>query len=533
MKRILFVFMMIIAIFSCGASDGGTSENKDGKVITYNAIAEGISFDPQILTDGNTMTIHGLVSEGLTYTKPSGEVIPALAESWEISEDGLTWTFKLRDGIKWSNGEAITADDFVFGWQRALDPNTASEYAYILFPIKNAEKFSTGEVSFDEVGIKALDEKTLEVKLENVTPYFDSLVSFITYMPANRKFVEEKGSDYGLEADALLYSGPYKVVSWDHNTQLELERNEHYYNPESRKVDRFVIKYIADSTAALNAFKNGEIDIVSITTEQLQEFKDDARFRKDGLARTFYLAFNLENEIFKNQKIREAFSLAVDREGLIETVFNGAKEASYNFTPKNVGMIGIKEDFVKELGNTFQKFDAEKAKHLFEEGKKELGIAEFPTITFLADERGSNKKIVEKIQEDLRVNLGVELNVEIVTFKERLNRTKARGFDLLLTGWGADYQDPMTFLDLLMSKSGNNAPHYYSNEYDTLIANALKTTNREERMKYLFEAERLLAKDVPIIPLYQETQLHLVNEEVKGLEIGSFGIDLHFYNIDR
>ncbi|CAM3153439.1 peptide ABC transporter substrate-binding protein [Streptobacillus felis] len=533
MKKILFVLMAMIAFFSCGASDGSTSSNPNEKVLTYNAVAEGISFDPQILTDGNTMTIHGLVSEGLTYTMPSGEVKPALAESWEISEDGLTWTFKLRDGIKWSNGEAITADDFVFGWQRALDPKNATEYAYILFPIKNAEKYASGEVAFEEVGIKAIDEKTLEVKLENVTPYFDSLVSFITYMPANRKFAEEKGADYGLEADTLLYSGPYKVVKWDHNTQLELERNEHYYAPESRKIDRYVIKYIADSTAALNAFNNGEIDIVSITTEQLQEYKDDARLKINGLARTFYLAFNLENEIFKNQKIREAISLAVDKEGLIETVFNGAKEASYTFTPKNIGMLGVKEDFVKELGPTFAKFDAEKAKVLFEEGKKELGITDFLTITFLADERGSNKKIVEKIQEDLRVNLGIELNVEIVTFKERLNRTTARGFDIVLTGWGADYQDPMTFLDLLISKSGNNAPHYYSSEYDALISAALKTTNREERMKNLFEAERLLAKDVPIIPLYQETQLHLVNEAVKGLEIGSFGIDLHFFNVDK
>ncbi len=529
MKKILFVLMSVFMFFSCGTSNTNSNEN----VITYNLEHEGISLDPQILTDSSGMNIHGLVSEGLTYTLASGKVKPALAESWEVSEDGLTWTFKLRDNIKWSNGEEITADDFVFGWERALDPNTASEYSYILFPIKNAEKYTLGEVKFDEVGVKALDDKTLEVKLENVTSYFDSLVSFVTYMPANRKFVEEKGAEYGLEPETLLYSGPYKIVKWDHNTQIKLERNEYYYDSDSRKIDGFVIKFIADSTAALNAFKNGEIDIVSITTEQLQEFKDDTRLRKDVIARTYYLPFNMGREIFKNQKIREAISLAIDKEGLIETVFNNSKEASYTFTPKNSGMIGIKEDFVKELGKTFKKYDSKRAKDLFEEGKKEMGIADFPVITLVANDGRSNKKVVEKIQEDLRVNLGLELNVEMVTFKERLNRMKSKEFDILLTGWGADYQDPVTFLDLLMTNNGNNTSGYSSAEYDNLIISALKTINREKRMNYLFEAERLIARDVPVIPLFQDTKLHLINDKVKGVEIGAFGIDVHFNNAEK
>ncbi|WP_064592133.1 peptide ABC transporter substrate-binding protein [Streptobacillus moniliformis] len=530
MKRILFVLMTIVTLFSCGTK---TSNNVNEKVLTFNAEAEGISFDPHIATDNNTLNIHGLVSEGLTYALENGEIKPALAESWEVSEDGLTWTFKLREGIKWSNGEPITADDFVYGWNRVLNPENAAEYAYILYPIKNAEKYVLGQVGFEEVGVKALDEKTLEVKLENVTPYFDSLVSFISYMPANRKFAEEKGAEYGLEADALLYSGPYKVAKWDHNTQMELVRNEYYYAPESRNIDRYVIKYIADNTAALNAFKNGEIDIVNITSEQLQEFKNDPRLVKVELGRTFYLSLNMTADMFKNQKIREAILLAIDREGLIETVFENSKSSTYSFTPKNVGIKGLKEDFVKELGETFGKFNVEKAKALFEEGKKEMGIDKFQTINLVVNEGGSNKKVVEKVQEDLRVNLGIDVNIEIVTFKERLKRMRSKEFDIVLTGWGADYQDPMTFLDLLTTKSGNNSSKYNSPEYDELIDKALKSVDRKERVQYLFEAERLLAKDIPIIPLYQETRNFLVSDTVKNMKFGSISMGLHFYDVDK
>lgn len=528
MKKIIFSIFMFLLFISCS----NKSENKNLKSFTYNAVAEGRSFDPQLLTDGNTMTIHGLVSEGLTYTKASGEVIPGLAKSWDISEDGLIWTFHLKDDLKWSDGRKLTADDFIFAWERALNPEVASEYSYMLFVIKNAEKYNKGEVSLEEVGFKAIDEKTIEVRLENITPYFDSLVSFVTYMPASREFANEKGSEYGLEADSLLYSGPYKVESWDHNTEMRLVRNEFYSGSNPRKVDEVRIKYISDPTSVLNAFKNEELDIANLTAEQYQEFENDKRVRRDGLARTVYLTYNLDSELFKNENLRRAISIAVNKEELIKSVFNGVKEAAYTFTPKNVGMLGLKDDFVKELGNVFENYNPEKSKELLNVALKELKLEKLPTLVLLADERGNNKKVAEKIQEDLRVNLGLDVRVDVVTFKERLNRTSSREFDILLNAWGADYQDPMTFLDLLMTRSSLNASHYNSKEYDNLIETAMKTTDKTVRIESFFKAEKLLAKDLPIMPLYQETQLHLVSDRLTGLEIGSFGIDLHFLNLD-
>lgn len=531
-KKILYsLYTVLLLIFA--VSCGSDSSNQQEKVISWNAQVEGISFDPQVLTDGNTFTIHGLVSQGLTYTKDNGEVVPGLAESWDISKDGLTWTFHLRDNLKWSDGRALTAHDFIYGWSRALDPKLASEYSYMLFPIKNAEKYTKGEVSLEEVGFKALDDKTVEVKLENVTPYFGTLVSFVTYMPANKDFVLEKGDQYALDADGLLYSGPYKVKSWEHNSEMVLVKNENYYNNSQSKIDKYIIKYISDPSAALNAFKNGELDIVKLEASQYKEYDKSPLANKDGLARTSFLSFNLDKKLFNNQKIREAFSLAINRQEVVDAVFDGNKKPAYTLTPKNVGMLGYTKDFVVELGETFSHFNKEKARQSLEQGLKELGLDKLPEITLLADEVRLNNKLAESLQEQFRVNLGVNVKVEVITFKERLKRTDAREFDIVVDGWGADYQDPMTFLDLLTTKSGNNHAKYKSSEYDKYIDLALSTTDKNERVKALQNAEKLLAKDYPIVPIYQDTQIHLINEKVSGVKIGSIGIDIHFVDADK
>lgn len=527
-KKILYSLLLILFVISCN-----TVNNSKEKIISWNAETEGISFDPQILTDGKTMTIHGLVSSGLTYTKENGEVIPALAKSWDISEDGLTWTFHLRDNLKWSDGRALTANDFIYGWSRALDPKIASEYAYMLFPIKNAEKYTKGEVKLEEVGFKAIDDKTVEVKLENVTPYFGSLVSFVTYMPANKAFVEEKGDSYALEADNMLYSGPYKVKSWSHNSEMVLVKNENYYDYDSLKIDKYIIKYIADPTAALNAYKNGELDIVKIEASQYKEFVNDKTLQKNSYARTSYLTFNLDKDIFKNQNIRKAFSLAIDKDEIVKGVFDNTKLTTYTFTPKNVGMLGLKDDFVVEMGDTFEKFNKESAKAALKEGLKELGIDKLPDIVLLADEIRLNNKLAEALQEQFRINLGIDVKVEVITFKERLKRINTREFDMVVDGWGADYQDPMTFLDLFLSTSGNNHPAYKSQEYDGYIKTALSTPDKAKRIEALQNAEKLLAKEYPIMPIYEDTQLHLINESVSGVKIGSIGIDIHFLNADK
>lgn len=423
MKKLFTILTMLFVLFSCG-----NSQNSSEKILRINASAEGNTLDVNLLTDNTGVLLHELLSVGLTKYDPNTKKYePALAESYTVSDDGLVWTFKLRENLKWSDGTDLTVEDFKFSWLRALNPEVASEYAYMLYPIKNAEEYNSGKVSADEVGIKVLDSKTLEVTLHSPTTYFDSLVAFVTYLPVSKAALEKFGDQYSLEADTQIYSGPFKITSWDHNSSMTLEKNENYYDKDGVKFDKVLVSFISDSGASLNAYKNDELDVVLLTTEQAQEFKDSTELQKVDKALVWYIEYNVNNDFLKNVKIRQAISQAVNKEEIVETVFNGVNTAAYSLTPKGVGMNGVSKDFVEEMNGGFvAKFNPENAKKLFEEGLKELGLESAPKISIILNDSGSNKKIGEAIQEYLRVNLGLEIEIELMTFKERLQRMKSK-----------------------------------------------------------------------------------------------------------
>lgn len=525
-KKIVTLFAMFFVLFSCGSASTSSSSN----TIAINLNEEGKSLDPQLLTDTSGIQIHSFLSEGLTKVDVNTkEVIPALAEKWEISEDGLVWTFHLRDGIKWSNGDSIVAGDFKYAWLRALDPEVASEYAYMLYYIKNAEEYNTGKASADDVAIKVIDDKTLEVTLNAVTPYFGSLTSFITYMPANEKFITEKGDQFALEADTLISTGAFILKEWVHNSEMTLVKNDNYYNKDKISLDEVKIKFIADSSAALNAFKNDELDVVKITAEQYQEFKDDARTNLVNMATVWYLSYNTNVKVLSNVKVRQALLQAIDKEELIETIFNGINSPAYTLTPKGVGMPGAKtSDFATEVGTSVPKFNAEEAKKLLQEGLKELGLTEMPTLSIILNDSGSNKKIGEAIQAYFKSNLGIDVNIELMAFKERIARMQSKNFDIVLAGWGADYQDPMTFLDLLVTNGGNNYGSFSNAEYDKAIKAALVESNQAKRFEYLKTAEEIIAKETPIALLMQARNIYLVNPRVENYTFQAIGSDIYF-----
>ncbi|VWL85675.1 peptide ABC transporter substrate-binding protein [Oceanivirga miroungae] len=528
-KKVIALMALGLTIVACGTNNS----KKDEKVLLYNATAEGPTFDPQQVTDAFTSNVHNFITEGLTKTMPDGSVVPMQAKSWEVSKDGLTWTFHLRDDIKWSDGSDVVAADFEYGWKRGLDPMLASEYAFILFPIKNAEKYTKGEASLDEIGVKAVDDKTLVVNLENVTPYFDSLTSFITYMPAKKEFVEKMGQEYALDKDSILYNGPFVVDSWTHGDRIELVKNDKYYNKDKIVLDKVLVKYIKDEVAALNAFNNEELDFVRLSPEESMKYKDKAI--KNNEARTTYIAFNVrENNMFKNENLRKAFALAFDKEKLVDVVFSGLKDDVYTFTPANSGFKGIEKDYAKEIGAVFEKYNEKKAKEYLDKALKDMNLKELPKVTLLIDDRYVyNRKIAESLQEDLRIVLGIDVAVDVVTFKERLVRSRNGNFDVLLTAWGADYQDPMTFLDLLASFNGNNSAGFDDKKYDEILSKATRSVNREDRINYLKEAEMYLADKMPIMPLYQEVSYYLINSKVNGIEFSSFSPTIRANESDK
>ena len=521
-KKFLLSMFLFITLFSCGSS------TSTGKVLNYRLPEEGKSLDPQLLTDHSGCNIHQLLSEGLTkMDMKTKQAIPGLAEKYEVSSDGLTWTFHLRPNLKWSNGDNLTANDFKFAWLRALDPNTASEYAFILFPIKNAEKFNDGACSKDEVGIKVINDITLEVKLENATPYFDSLTSFVTYMPANEKFIKEKGESYALEPENMISSGPFVLKKWEHNSEMLLEKNPNYYAKDKISLDSVKIKFIMDDVAALNAFKNDEIDFTNLNPEQYEEFKDDKRLSILPQAQMYFLLFNNKVNVFKNKKIRKAIDLAINKEDINKSVFNGLNTVIYNFTPHKVGLPGLKtNDFGAEVGDLIEKYNPNEAKQLFSEGMKELGLTDFPKLSIIVNDMDNNKKVAETIQENLRENLGINFDIQIMTYKERLSRQTNGDFDIALTRWGADYQDAMTFLDLFMTKNGNNYGKYSNPTYDKYIQLAKMEPDKAKRFEYLKKVEEIIASDTPISVLYQVNKYYVVNDRLSNYAFSSINCDL-------
>lgn len=528
MKKILLFLTMLILVFSCGAKGGKTAE----KIFTLNAGSEPASIDPQLSTDIVGGTVNDLISEGLLKKSDDGKIVGGLAEKWEVSEDGLVWTFHLREGIKWSNGEPITANDFKAGWVRALDPAVASEYAYMLYPIKNAEEFNTGKAKVEDLGIKVIDDKTIEITLGAPTPYFDDLSTFKTYMPFNEKFFKEVGESYATEADKILSSGKYVIKEWTHDSEMVLEKNPNYYDQAAIKVDKMVLKFISDNAAAFNAFKNNEVDVTSVTVDQAKEFEKDPRLVSNNDGSVWYLLMNQKNKALNNVKIRKALLMAVNRDELTQVVLNGTGVAAKTFVPAGIGMKGLnKADFTEEVTTTIPQFNVEEAKKLLAEGLKEVGITELPALEMIFNDSGNNKLIAEYVQESLNKNLGVNLQLSAMTFQERIARMKQKDFDFVLAGWSGDFKDPITYLDLFVTNGGNNNGSFSNARYDELVEIIKSTADQSVRYPAMVELEKIISEEIPVGVLYHRERKYLINPRVKGLKLIPIGGEYDFSNL--
>ena len=530
------VFMVLsIFIISCGKTGDKTETGKGakgaGKKIAVNLQSEPKTLDPQLASDASGITIDSLLYEGLTRLDKEGKVVPAAAEKWDVSEDGLNWTFHLRKGMKWANGDPVTAKDFAFAWLRALDPKTASEYAYELYYIKGAQEYNEGKGKKEDVAIKVIDDNTFEIILNKPTPYLVSLLSFPTYYPVNEKFYNEAGKDFSLKADKIMGNGPYKMQKWTPETNIILVKNDNYWNKDNIHLDELEIKMISDSSAALNAFKNGELDTTELSGEQLAEFQTDKRLFSYNKGSIKFLKFNVKNKLLANQKIREAISLSIDRDELTNTVSKGNFKPAYGFVPEGYGLTNG-GDFRKENGDVFEKYNAEKAKQLFQEGLKEAGIAGTPTLTLMVYDAPDNQKIAEYLQEKLRVVLGLDVKVETNTYKIFAQNETQRNYDMNLSQWGPDYLDPMTYMDMWVKDGGNNKTNWSSAEYDKLMDTAKSTADNNIRMKSMMDAEKILGKELPIAMLTYNIKNVAVSDRVKDMNFTKIASGYDFYYVD-
>jgi len=544
MKKNIFVAMSSIlvlgaALAGCGGSNeaansgNGTSneapaENQGPKVLRMNLHSEPPTADPGIAEDTTSGAIIRATFDGLTRTTEDGKPHESMAEKIEVSDDLLTYTFTLRDA-KWSNGDPVTAHDFEFAWKRVLDPKTASNYAYQLYYIKNAEKANKGEASLDEVGVKALDDKTLEVKLENPTPFFLELTAFYTYYPVNKKVVEANPK-WATEAATHVGNGPFKMESWEHKSKLVLVKNENYWDKDAVKLDRIEFSMVEDFNTELSMFENGELDwsgapLSELPLDAMPALKDSGKLNIQPIAGTYMYKFNTEKEPFNNVKIRKAFSYAINRQIIIDNVTQQNQQPALGLVPPSMSV---------NPNPYFKDGDVEAAKKLLEEGMKELGINQLPPITLSFNTSEGHKKIAEAIQDQWKKALGVEVKLENKEWAVYLEDLHQGNYQIGRSGWLGDFNDPINFLEMFKEKNGGNNDTLWENaQYKELLNKSALEVDPEKRKQVLAQAEQILMDEMPIAPIYYYTNSYVKNDNVKGVVLDGLGfIDFKWATIE-
>lgn len=536
---LLLVLSLVLSMFLAACNGGGNKTEDTGKdtgkdtgetaladtqEITVLESAEIPSMDSVMAEDTVGFSMLNNVNEGLYRMDQKQNPIPALSDGEPtISEDGLTYTFKIRDA-KWSNGDPVTANDFVFAWQRAITPDTASVYGPYIMPgiIKNADKVYAGELDVAELGVKALSDKELEVTLEKPVAYFLSLMAFGTFYPQNQKFVEEKGADFAKNAENLVFNGPFKMTKWDGvaATEWTLEKNETYWDAENVTLEKINFNVSKDPQAAANAFEAGEADVTPklSTPAVITQYEGDDRLVTWLEPTEFWLKFNQENEALKNINIRKALAMAFDKDALVNDVLqNGSLAANYAVPSNFVKHPETGKDF-RDKYKGFNEYNAEEAKKFWEKGLAEIGKTEL-TFEYVAGDSETAKLMDEFIIDQLQTNLkGLKINLHSVPFAIRLDREDAQDYDILHSGWGPDYLDPMTYSDLWLTGGSHNKMSYSNPEYDKLVKDAQTTLANDpvKRWEALQEAEKVLMDDAAIAGTYQRAANLLVNEKLEG-----------------
>ena len=522
----------------CGSDDKSTGTSGSGSAATsgqdlmFNLGEDPETIDPTLNTSSGAGTIIVNAFEGLMLLDESEQPTYGAAENMEVSEDGLVYTFKLRQDGKWSDGEPVTANDFKYSWMRALDKATAAEYSYQLYYIKNAEKFYNGEVSADEVGIKVVDDYTLEVTLESPTSYFPQLLAFPTYAPLREDIVSANPEGWATSPETYICNGPFKLVKWDMKDQLVFERNENYWDASNVKLDSLTFKLVTDETTAYSELKAGNFDMVnSVPINEIQPGKEEGLVKISPYLGTYFFAINvgkqdtLNDDVKKalsNKLVRQALNLAVDRQEIIDNVAKAEQVPAYSFVPKGIFNEDGSEFADKEYYDpTAMDENIAKAKELLKEAGYENGEG-LPTFELMYNSEGAHKDICQIIQQNwAEIGVNVELtNQEWAVF---LNTRQQGDYQISRHGWIGDYVDPMTFLDMWVTGGGNNDCGFSNAEYDKLISDAKVETDAAKRTEMLRKAEDILMDEMPIIPIYYYTNVRAWNDNVKGIQCSTLG----------
>jgi oligopeptide transport system substrate-binding protein len=500
-------------VFQQGGRQGEDSGGQDA--FSYSLAAEIPDMDPTTMTDVNSFRLITNVMEGLYRIDENEKPRPAQAEGVEIDDDGLTYTFTLRQGIKWSNGDPVTSEDFKYAWLRAMNPETAAQYSYIIAHyIRGGAEFNAGEGSAEDVAIETPDDKTLRVTLVNPTPFFLGLTAFQTYYPQKQEFVEQQGEEYAQSADALLYNGPFTMTRFDPAGGATLEKNEDYWDTDNVAVRRIDCKVVKEVATVVNLYEGGELDVCGITSEYVDQYEDTPAFQTVVQFVTWWFAMNFADEVFQNENIRKAIQVSFDRDALADKILNNGSVGAEGIVPPRMAGPGGRT-FREAVGPTVPEYDPQMAEEFWQRGVEELG--QEPSLTYLSQDNSTARDVATFLQSELKKNLGANVEVNVQPFDRYLELLGNGEYQLTLYGWIADYNDPMTFLDLWLSDTPLNYWNYRNERYDQLINEAKVEPDEQVRMDNLIEAERLLIEEqAAIAPVYHEGAALLVRPSIKN-----------------
>ena len=540
--------VMAVSVAACGSSSStndtsaadssttteaaDTTASADGYNLAVCLASEPMTIDPALnsAVDGAIMTNH--MFEGLVKWVDNGsgeaELAPGQAESWEktVNDDGtVTYAIKMRDGIKWSDGKDVTAGDFEYSWKRLADPATAADYCYMIDMVQGYAEVADGSADKDTLGIKAVDDKNLEITLSYDCPYFEEIMAFPATFPVRQDIVEGN-EEWTYSPETYIGNGAYKMVEWSHNAYILTEKSETYYDYEKLGPDTIKYTLLDDNNAMLAAFNSGELNfIMNFPTDEMANYLASGQITVAPYIGTYYVCFNTEDEVFSNPLVRQAFSLVIDRNYIVENVSQSGEVPATGYVPSGVyDAEGANGDDFRTVGGEYYSVSADdyqancdKARELLAEAGYPNGEG-FPAVEYMYNTDDRHKAIAEALQNMWQTELGVTVNLSNQDWNVFLKSRKDGDFQIARNGWIADYNDPCSFLDMWYTGGGNNDAQYSNPEYDALIDTAKATSDQTERMNAFHAAEDILiGQDSVLAPIYFYTNPYMLSDNISGM----------------
>ncbi|MFT8320294.1 MAG: peptide ABC transporter substrate-binding protein [Bacillus sp. (in: firmicutes)] len=513
----ILAIMLIFTLSACTAnSDAGTDKKSEDseKVLYLNNQVEPTSFDPPIGFDSVSWSALNNLMEGLVRLDKNNEPVAAAAEKWDVSEDGKVYTFHIRDKAKWSNGDDVTAGDFVFAWKRLLNPDTASPASFLGYFIDGAEDYANGKGSADDVKLKAVDDKTFEVTLTSPQAYFLNVISNPAFFPINEKVAVEN-PEWFSEADSFVGNGPFNLTAWEHDNYFEMTKNKDYWDASTVKLDKVHWAMINDTNTEYQMFQNGELDTSDVPPDLSEQLFKDGKVKIEDQAGTYFYRFNVTKKPFNNKNIRKAFALAVDQQQIVDYVTKSKEKPAYGFV--SYGFKDADGNDFREKSGDLLKTNVEEAKKLLEQGMKEEGYDKLPEVTLTYSTSDTHKAIAEALQQMFKDNLGVDVklaNMEANVFVQDQTGLKLQ---LSRSSFLADYGDPINFLENFQTGLAMNRTGWSNAKYDQLIKEAKNESDETKRFEIMYQAEKLLLDEAPIFPIHFYNYVYMQNDDVTGI----------------